>query len=515
MPTPPLTRRTVFTRRDLLKSATIAAPCIHVKAAKTARPNVLFAIADDWSWPFASIAGSTIAQTPNFDRVAKEGVLFRTAHTVAPTCTASRGSILTGQWFARLQEGGDLWGTLPAKFDVYPDLLEKTGYHIGFTGKGWGPGQIAPGGRTRNPAGPEFNGKKATPPAKGMHDIDYAANFSEFLSKRSQQQPFCFWYGGHEPHREYEAGSGQRAGKRLEDVRIPFGLPDSPATRGDLLDYALEIEWFDTHLGRMLKMLEQANELDNTIIAVTGDNGLPFPRAKANLYDNGTHVPLAMRWGARVPRGRVVDDFISLPDLAPTFLEAAGVTVPPAITARSLMGILRSKSSGRVDPQRDRVFTGRERHTIAQPDGPGGYPMRAVRTRDYLYIRNYHPERFPTGVDTQAANAYRDIDPGPTKQFMMDHRTDPAVANLFELGFGKRPGEELYDLRSDPGEQRNVASDPKFAAIKGKLANELTQQLKQWQDPRGSGSGDEFDAYPYYGSRSKTDFFDKPGQNKK
>ena len=473
------------------------------------RPNILFAIADDWSWPFASIAGDKTARTPVFDRVAKEGVLFRHAYTAAPTCTPSRGSILTGQWFARLQEGGDLWGTLPAKFDVYPDLLEKAGYRVGFTGKGWGPGDFKPGGRTRNPAGPEFNEWKLKPPTTGIHNIDYATNFDDFLKGRSSGQPFCFWYGGHEPHRPYEVGSGLKAGKRLADVRLPGGLPDSEQVRGDLLDYALEIEWFDTQLGKMLRTLEQAGELENTLVAVTGDNGLPFPRAKANLYDNGTHVPLAVRWGAKIPGGRTVDDFISLPDLAPTFLQAVGLQPTAAMTARSFLDVLTSGKAGRVDPRRERVFTGRERHTIAQPDSTGGYPMRSIRTRDFLYVRNYRPERYPAGVDTHALNAYRDVDPGPAKEYMMEHRGEPAVANLFELGFGKRPAEELYDLRSDAAEQKNLALDAAHASTKARLAAELDAQLKEWKDPRVLGRGDEFDRYPYYGSESKTDFFDK------
>ena len=259
-------------------------------------------------------------------------------------------------------------------------------------------------------------------------------------------------------------------------------------------------------------MLEQAGELANTVVAVTGDNGLPFPRAKANLYDNGTHVPLAVRWGALGQGGRTVDDFISLCDLAPTFLEAAGVRVPAAMTARSFVDLLKS---GRSDARRDRLFTGRERHTMAQPDGAGGYPMRAIRTVDYLYVRNYRPERFPGGVDTQAANAYRDIDPGPSKEFMMQHRGDPAVANLFELGFGKRPAEELYDLRKDPAEQHNLAADAALAGVKARLAGELDGQLKAWRDPRALGGGDEFDRYPYYGSQATTDFFDKGAGGKK
>lgn len=501
------------TRRDFLRTAGILTPALAGGAPAT-RPNILFAIADDWSWPFCSIAGDNTAKTPVFDRVAREGVLFRQAHTAAPTCTPSRGSILTGQWFARLEQGGDLWGTLPARFEVYPELLEHAGYRVGFTGKGWGPGDFRPGGRTRNPAGPEYNQRTSPPPTKGIHNIDYARNFSDFLGSRPVSQPFCFWYGGHEPHRPYEAGTGLRSGKKLADVRLPTGLPDSPEVRGDLLDYALEIEWFDTHLGRMLRMLEQAGELDNTIVAVTGDNGLPFPRAKANVYENGTHVPLAVRWGGKVPGGRTVEDFVSLPDLAPTFLQAAGLEPPSAMTGRSFLDILTSTKSGRIDPRRERVFTGRERHTIAQPESTAGYPMRAIRTRDYLYVRNYRPERFPAGVDTGAANAYRDVDPGPTKQYMMDHRDDPSVANLFELGFGKRPAEELYDLRSDPAELHNVASDPTRAQVKARLSSELDSQLKSWNDPRALGRGDEFDSYPYYGSKSTKDFFDKPAAKK-
>ena len=493
------------TRRGFL-SSTLLAPAL---AAPASRPNILFAIADDWSWPFSSTFGDKTAHTPHFDRIAREGVLFTSAYCAAPTCTASRGSILTGQWFARLEEGGDLWSTLPAKFDVYPDILERAGYRVGFTGKGWGPGEFKPGGRTRNPAGPEFNSRTSPPPTKGIQNIDYARNFADFLAGRSKNQPFCFWYGGHEPHRPYEPGTGLRAGKRLAEVRIPGALPDSPEVRGDLLDYALEIEWFDTHLGRMLKMLEAAGELDHTIVAVTGDNGLPFPRCKANLYDNGTHVPLAVRWAGKVPGGRTVDDFISLPDLAPTFLQAAGLDAPAAMTARSFLDILTSSQSGSVDSARRRVFTGRERHTIAQPNGTAGYPMRAIRTRKYLYVRNYRPERFPAGVDTHAANAYRDIDPGPAKTYMMEHRGDPAVANLFELGFGKRPAEELYDLRADAAELRNLASAAKHADVKTRLAAELDAQLKAWRDPRALGRGDEFDRYPYLGSQDEKDFFDK------
>lgn len=490
------------TRREFLQrigagTSGALAPAI-LRGAAERRPNILLAIADDWSWPFASLAGDRSVKTTNFDRIGHEGVVFRHAYTVAPTCTASRGALLTGQWFARLKEGANLWSTLPSSLDVYPDLLEKNGYFVGFTGKGWGPGDFEPGGRTRNPAGPEYNQRKLSPPTTGISNIDYAANFGDFLEKQPAGKPFCFWYGGHEPHRAYQAGSGLKAGKRLEDVRVPPPLPDCPEVRSDLLDYAVEIDWFDTHLGRILQMLERKGELDNTLIAVTGDNGLPFPRCKANLYEWGTHVPLAVRWG-NMKGGRTVEDFVSLADLAPTFMEAAGLKPAAGMTGRSLMNVLQSAKSGWVDPRRESVFVGRERHTPAQPEGIAGYPTRAVRTRDFLFIRNFHPERFPAGADPD----WRDIDGGPTKTFMIEHRTDERVANLFELGFGKRPGEELYDLKKDPGELHNVASDPAYAAIKAKLSGELDRRLKTWQDPRALGKGDEFDTYKYYGRSSK------------
>jgi N-sulfoglucosamine sulfohydrolase len=487
------------TRRRFLGGAAAAALPLTARAAAR-RPNILFAIADDWSWPFASIAGDRTVKTPAFDRVAHEGVLFRHAYCVAPTCTASRGAILTGQWFARLEQGADLWSTLPAKFDVYPDILERAGYAVGLTGKGWGPGDFTLGGRTRNPAGPLFAQRTQKAPYSGIANNDYAGNFADFLAQRKPGQPFCFWYGGHEPHRPYEEGSGLKAGKKLADVRVPGGLPDVEAVRSDLLDYAVEIDWFDSHLGRMIAMLEKAGELENTIIAVTGDNGLPFPRSKANLYNNGTNVPLAVRWGAAVKGGRTVEDFISHADLAPTFLEAAGLPSAPAMTARSFLNVLRSSKSGWVDPKRDRVFVGRERHTQAQPDGPGGYPTRALRTRDYLYIRNFRPERFPIGTEPHT-RPFADVDNGPSKTYMMDHRTDAAVANLFELGFGKRPAEELYELRSDVPELKNRAADPALASVRKKLSAELEEQLKAWKDPRVTGGGDVFDTYPYLGNQ--------------
>ena len=132
---------------------------------------------------------------------------------------------------------------MPAEFVFYPELLAKTGYQTGFSGKGWGPGTFD---GDINPAGPEYSTIKLTPPYKGISDIDYSANFAAFLDKKPADKPFCFWLGAKEPHRFYELDSWKSEGKDLKDVVVPPFFPDNSIVRGDLLDYAVEVEWFDT-----------------------------------------------------------------------------------------------------------------------------------------------------------------------------------------------------------------------------------------------------------------------------
>ncbi len=463
------------------------------------RPNILFAIADDWSWPQTKSDNYGFINTPNFDNVVQEGVIFTNAYVTSPSCTPSRGSILTGQWHWRLEQGANLWSTLDPKFKVYPDILEKGGYFVGYTGKGWGPGDWKVSGRTRNPAGPEYNKIRLKPPTTGISNVDYAKNFEEFLKEKPAGKPFCFWYGAFEPHRIYELGSGLKEGKKLSDVTVPSCLPDVTDVQSDLLDYAVEVEWFDKQLGLMIRKLKDLGLFENTIIVVTGDNGLPFPRCKSNIYEMGTHVPLAIEWPARMKQNRSIEDFVSLEDLAPTFLAAAGITPPKAMTGRSIMNLILSNKSGKIDTTRNFVLTGKERHTPAQADLKTGYPMRAIRTSKYLYIRNFTPERWPAGIENHPVLPFYDIDGSPTKTYMMDHRNDPDCKHLFELSFDKRPMEELYDLMKDPGELVNVADDSRYASIKKDLSDRLMKELKETKDPRVIGGEEKFDEYPYYG----------------
>jgi len=428
-----------------------------------------------------------------FDRVAKEGVLFTHAYTAAPQCSPCRAAILTGRNIWQLEEAGTHNSYFPKKFQVFPDILEANGYFVGYTGKGWGPGNWKDAGWKRNPAGPEYSGKTLTPPASGISNKDYAGNFEDFLKQRPKNQPFFFWFGCHEPHRKYNKGVGIKSGKKLEDVDVPAFLPDNEEIRSDILDYAYEIEWFDQHFSRMIQKLEEIGELDNTLIVVTSDNGMPFPKAKANLYEFGVHMPLAIRWGDKIKGGRVVDDFVSFIDLAPTFLEAAGLKPTKEMTGKSLMPILLSDKSGQVDPSRDRVYVGRERHSHARYDNLG-YPARAVRTKEFLYIWNIKPDRWPAGDP----DSYYDIDGSPTKTYMIEHRKE--IPDLFEAAFGKRPEEELYEVEKDLACMHNLANDPRYKKIKEELKKDLHRVLKEQGDPRVLGYGDIFESYPRFGS---------------
>lgn len=453
------------------------------------RPNILLAISDDQSWQHAGAYGCRFVNTPAFDRVAREGVLMNHAHCPAPQCAPSRASLLTGRNIWQNDEAGTHCSLFPKKLRVYPDLLEDVGYKVGYTGKPWGPGNWQSPGWPRNPAGDDYNRHTCEPPATGISNHDYAANFEDFLNESDGAQPFCFWFGCKEPHRVYEEGSGLRAGKRLEDVDVPPFLPDNDVVRGDLLDYAFEIDWFDVHLGRMLRSLESRGLLDDTLVVVTADNGMPFPRAKANNYEHGAHVPMAVRWGARVPGDRVVDDFFSFVDLAPTFLEAAGVPVPDEMSGRSLLPTLTSEGQGLVDETRTFTLTGRERHTHARFDNRG-YPVRAIHTAEHVYVRNFAPDLWPAGEQ------FHDVDASPSKQFIIDHKDDETTAPYFEKAFAKRPLEELFDRSKDPCCLKNVADDPTYADVKQQLWKRLEAILKKQEDPRVLGFGDIFDAYP-------------------
>lgn len=484
-----------ITRRAWLGATALGALSCTNKSQR-ARPNILFVLADDQSWAHAGAYGARGVATPAFDRVAKEGVLFRNSFCASPSCTPSRSAILSGRHMWQQKQAGVLYGSMPPDMPLYPHLLEDAGYFIGYTGKGWGPGNWEAEGLKRNPCGLEFNARKHTsevPP--GIDPRDYAANFADFLRERPSDSPFCFWFGSTEPHRIYDERRGLRTGKKLSDAEVPAFLPNVDEVRSDLLDYYSEIEWFDQQLAKVLELLEAGGHADNTLVVVTSDNGMPFPRAKVNLYDWGVRMPLAIRWPARVTGGRTVDDLASHVDFAPTFLEVAGVAAPAGMAGKSLLPVLLAATT-RGD--RDAVFTGMERHTMCRPDG-AGYPMRAIRTKESLYIRNFEPDRWPTGGPFLSSNKtyHGDIDGGPTKDFLVDEGTQRAYPEQCRLCLGKRPEEELYDVVADPAQIHNLAEDPAHSAELLRLRKGLEDYLRDTGDPRIEGL-DPWQAYTYH-----------------
>ncbi len=450
------------------------------------KPNILFAFADDWGWPHAGAYGDPVVKTPTFDRIAKEGTLFRYAYISSPSCTPSRAALLTGQWHWRLEESGNLWSTLNKKYPVYPDLLAQGGYHVGYERKGWGPGRLEPGGRKTNPAGPRYK------------------NFKTFLAERKKGEPFCYWFGSTDPHRGYKPGSGKASGMALDKIKLPAFYPDLPEIRSDIADYYYEVQRFDSEVANMLKLLEEAGELDNTIVVMSGDHGMPFPRCKSNCYEWGARVPLAIRWPKAVLGGREITDLVSLTDLAPTFLEAARVAIPDQMTGVSLRPQLLSKESGKIT-NRNHVLFGKERHVPGQETPQsGGYPVRALRTDEFLYIRNFDPARWPSGTPNvekafMKGSWYGDVDPGPTKNAIVSRRNMPEFKKYFEWSFGMRPAVELFDVKADPDNINNLAGQAKYAKVQAELEAKLMAELKATNDPRVAGDGERFDKYPYYG----------------
>ncbi|MBI4663475.1 MAG: sulfatase [Verrucomicrobia bacterium] len=507
----------------------------------TPAPNILFVFADDWG-RYASIYAKVdgpgtlndAIKTPNFDRVAREGVVFRHAFINAPSCTPCRSALLSGQYFWRTGRGAILQGAVwDPSIPSFPLLLRGAGYHIGKSYKVWSPGTPAdaPYGTNRfayEKAGRRFNqfSQNVTAMARQGRSVEEAkqvlyeevmANFNAFLADRKPGQPFCYWFGPTHVHRKWVKGSGKALwGIDPDRLRgkLPKFLPDVPEVREDLADYFGEAQALDAALGLLLKKLAEIGELDRTLVVVSGDHGAPgFPYGKCNLYDFGVRVALAVR-GPGVKAGRVVDDFVNLMDLAPTFLEAGGVTPPDVMTGRSLMNLLKSEKSGLVDSQRTFVISGRERHVAAAREGFVPYPQRALRTRDYLYIVNFKPDRWPMGdpynltsataptVEALTENTmvtFMDMDSSPTKAWLVTHRDDAQWKRHYQLAFGKRPREELYILADDPDEVNNGAADPKYAEIRQELERQLMAELRRTSDPRVTGDGSHFEKPPLAG----------------
>lgn len=454
---------------------------------------------DDAS-PHMSAYGYDWVNTPAFDKIAKNGILFTNAYTPNAKCAPSRASLITGRNSWQLEEAANHVNNFPAKFKTFPEALRENGYITGKTGKGWGPGD--PGkveGSTRLLIGDAYNSIKMRPWADKMSNENYAANFSEFL-KETGDKSWFFWYGAREPHRRYEYGSGVRSGKKLTEIdSVPSFWPDNEIIRNDMLDYALEIEYADMHLGKMIDELEEKGILDNTIIVFTSDHGMPFPRVKAQEYIYSNQVPLAIMWGKGIKNpGRTVKDMISFIDFAPTFLELAGIKYEESgmqsSPGKSLTDIFYAEKSGQVNPERDMILIGKERHDYSRPNNQG-YPIRGIISEDYLYLYNYDISLWPAG---NPEIGYLDIDGSPTKIEILNLFRSGTEDKYWKWSMGKRTtNEEFFNIKKDVECMSNLAFDTNLQAIKSKMKERMEKMLTDQKDPRMFGNGNVFNTYGY------------------
>lgn len=454
-----------LTRRSFVAS-------LPLLGAQAERPNILLLMADNWAWPHCGVGGDGVVKTPVFDKLAQEGIHFTHAFSPNPSCSPARASLLTGQETHRLGAAANLNGNLNVSFPTFVKLLEQAGYFVGYTGKGWGPGRPADGGYARNPAGKLYPSVDA------------------FLEARPKDKPFCYWFSSLDPHVPWTTGEQYRAGIDKAAIRVPPHLPDDPAVREDIRNYYAEVQNFDTKCAELVGAVDRIGELDRTMVVMTGDNGWQMPRGLAACYDLGVRVPLVIRYRKAYRAGSKHEGFVTLSDLCPTFLEAAGVAIPKEVTAKSLLR----------PPHRDAVFLERERHANVRR-GDLGYPVRGIRTREFLYLRNLEPDRHPAGDPEYywAVGEFGDIDESASKRLIMQD----TGSRFFAMSFGKRPAEELYELRSDPGQTRNVAGEARLAKVKASLSAKVDAWMRETADPRAKGPTDFWDKVPYTGGRRR------------
>ena len=506
------------------------------------QPNILLLFADDLG-RYASAYADPDLPSPNdiiktevFDRVAKEGALFRNAFVSVPSCTPSRASLNTGRHFFRNGSHSQLhypWqkGT-PDPFEKIkgmPLTLRDAGYHIGLTYKlHMRPSIVGGKQNLYNRAGQRFNGfsqtvSKAEDTEGAREELfeEVRGNFRDFLSKRKDGQPFFYSFNPTNTHRKWTIGSGKKLwGLEPDDLKgkMPSVLPDVPLIREDMADYLGETMAFDAACGELIEMVEEMGELENTIVIISGDHGVPgFPRGKCNVHDFGSRVLLAIRWPGKIAPDRDVEVPVSLVDLAPTLLAAAGLESPDDPNGENLLPALVEGSDD--SKLRGWALIGREVHagrTRPAREGNLPYPVRALRTSDFLFIKNFKPDRWPMGAPNDVTEdsvptydqlvndtycAFPDIDSSPAKAWMVEHRKEEGMEPFVQFAWGKRPDEELYDMKNDPWQVKNLAADPAHVETLAKLRGQLMQELRENNDPRLDN--DAFDRVPYLRSVKK------------
>jgi arylsulfatase A-like enzyme len=468
--------------RKLLCWLTLAIVNLLAAATPPSRPNIVLIIADDLAWDDLGAFGHPTLRTPHIDRLAREGMRFDAAFVTASSCSPSRSSLITGR-YPHNTDAEQLHWPLPATQATFLEPLRAAGYWTGAAGK-WHLGDDAKRRfdvvREADPAGFTLAvGAKSGDTKMSMRqtgDIQSGCtDWVPLLRERPRDRPFFVWLAALDPHRDYEENISPRP-TRPADVVVPRHLPDTPAVRHELALYYDEIERLDRFVGAVIQELAEQRIADNTLIVFLSDNGRPFPRDKTTVFDGGIKTPLIVRWPGHVTAGSTCAQLVSTVDLAPGFLAAAGLKVPPTMQGVSFLPLL---ADGRT-PIRHEIFAEQNWHDYE-------HRSRAVRTdRFKLIVHDYADAPLTPGADAVRGEAYREM-----QRLRASGALPPHQQQCFEL---PRAPLELFDLRSDPGEFHNVATLPAYAPVVSELQATLAQWRKDTADlAPARRTPDEFD----------------------
>ena len=431
------------------------------------RPNVLFILSDDHSAPYLGCYGNSDLKTPNIDRLAKEGALFKKAYTTAPQCVQSRSSLMTGRNVLAV-DMLRFSSALPAEHITFPEMMRKDGYFIGVCGRSYhldGSGNFDPPetkevfqelGLVTFPRRFDF--------VKGGGDTKVAELVEEFIDMVPKGKPFAMWVNYSNPHRVFTAKEFE---PKPENLNMPYELPDIKSVREDLAAHYGEIQELDMYIGKLWEILEKRGLMDNTIIIFMGDNGSALLRGKGTLYRCGIHVPLLVRYPKKVRKGVVSDVLVSGIDIAPTILDLTAVKGIKEIEGRSFVSAL----NGDTAQLHDYVFAVRGPHAATLPLNSALFDLsRTVLNKDFKLIYNPLWQIPYMPVDFDTSPLWADL-----KQ--------KAGSNALEPRFMKapiftpvRPMFELFDLHNDPYEFVNLAGNEAYKTIE----HDLMKALHRW-----------------------------------
>jgi N-sulfoglucosamine sulfohydrolase len=417
--------------------------------SEAARPNFIVYMSDDHGMLFSEPYGAANIHTPNLARLAAEGMRFTHAFNTSPSCGPSRTSMLTGLWPAR---HGAEPNHKPPKPGVegLPAVLKSLGYETACFGK------VA-----HNDWAKYYNFDVVQGPNVGCRDTSAV---EQFLAARDKSKPLCLFFGSHYPHVPWVKNEGYDPAT----VKLPPTLVDTPETRRQATDYYTSVSRTDALAGGF-RALVQKHVPGDSLFIYTTDHGAQWPFSKWDLYDAGIRLPFLAVWPGKLKPGSTNDAMICLPDLLPTFIELAGGKVPDGLDGRSFAGLLR----GRTAQHRDRVF-----NTQSGDGDYNVYPSRSLRTREWKYILNLHPEFQHHTHDSRHRNGNGVL---YWRSWLEEAKTNPAAAAVVKR-FVERPAEELYDLKADPHEMNNLAGEIRQASRLASMRAEVKGWMKQQGD---------------------------------